>query len=64
MRQVDRLHAEAVDLYRQVEVALFADAPEIMTFLNQRELYFRLRLAAGACCEVARVVKKVIAKGS
>lgn len=64
LRQVDRLREEAAEVHRQVEVALFAAPPEIMTFLKQRDLYARLHSAAGACCEAARVVKKVVVKGS
>jgi uncharacterized protein Yka (UPF0111/DUF47 family) len=64
LREVSRLHDEAVEVHRQVEVALFADPPEIMAFLKQRELYARLRSAADACREAASVVKEIVVNGS
>ena len=64
LQEISRLHDEAAEVYRQVETALFADPPEMMAFLKQRELYARLRSAADACCEAANVVKEIVVKGS
>lgn len=64
LQEIRRLHDEAVEAYRQVETALFADPPEIMAFLKQRELYSRLRSGADACWEAANVVREIVVKGS
>lgn len=64
VQEISRLGEEAAGVYRQVEIALFDNPPEIVALLKKRELYSRLRSAADACCEAANVVKEIVVKGS
>lgn len=62
VREVLRLGDEADDLYRQAEMNLFANPPAIMTFIPQREVYSLLKDTVDACCEVANVLKDLVAE--
>ena len=64
LRAISRLRNEADQVYRNVEVALFANPPDIMTVIKQRELYARLERAVDACCDVAHIINEIAVKGS
>jgi uncharacterized protein len=64
LREVSRLNDEAIEVYRQAEVALFAAPAEVALFLKQHELYCGLRSAADACGNAANVVQDIAFKGS
>ena len=64
LREISRLRNEADEVYRQVEVAFFANPPEIMAFIKQRELYARLNSTVDACCDVAHIINEIVVKGS
>lgn len=64
LREISRLRNEADEVYRQVEVNLFTNPPEIMTLIKQRELYARLNRTIVACCDVAHNINEIVVKGS
>ncbi len=64
LREISRLENEADNIYRNVEAALFANPPEIMTFIKQRELFAWLENTVDACRDVAHVITEIVVKGS
>jgi hypothetical protein len=64
LREISRLENVADDVYRNVEADLFANPPEIMTFIKQRELYAWLENTVDACRDVAHVPNEIVVKGS
>ena len=64
LREISRLENEADDVFRKVEAQLFADPPEIMTFIKQRELYAWLENTVDSCRDVAHVINEIVVKGS
>ena len=64
LREISRLENDADDVYRTVEAEMFANPPEIMTFIKQRELYTWLENTVDACRDVAHVINEIVVKGS
>jgi predicted phosphate transport protein (TIGR00153 family) len=64
LREISRLENEADDIFRNVEADLFANPPEIMTFIKQRELYAWLENTVDACRDVAHVLNEIVVKGT
>ncbi len=63
LREVSRLENEADQIFRKVEAGLFADPPEMMTFIKLRELYSWLEATTDACRRVAHVINEIAVKG-
>ncbi len=64
LREISRLENEADEVFRNVEADLFANPPEIMTFIKQRELYTWMENTVDACRDVAHVINEIAVKGS
>src|SRR5262245_53493415 len=64
LREISRLENEADDIYRNVEADLFANPPEIMTFIKLRDLFAWLESTVDACRDVAHVINEIVVKGS
>lgn len=64
LREISRLENEADDIFRNVEADLFANPPEIMTFIKQRELYAWLENTVDSCRHVAHVINEIVVKGT
>lgn len=64
LREISRLENEADDVFRNVEADLFANPPEIMTFIKQRELYAWLENTVDSCRDVSHVINEIVVKGS
>jgi uncharacterized protein len=63
LREISRLENEADHIFRKVEAELFANPPEIMTFIKQRELYAWLETTVDSCRAVAHVINEIVVKG-
>jgi uncharacterized protein Yka (UPF0111/DUF47 family) len=63
LREISRLENEADQIFRRVEADLFADPPDIMTFIKQRELYAWLEATVDSCRAVAHVINEIVVKG-
>ena len=64
LREIGRLENEADDIFRNVEAALFANPPDTMTFIKQRELYGWLESTVDSCRDVAHVLNEISVKES
>ena len=64
LREISRLENEADEVFRNVEADLFANPPEIMTFIKQRDLYAWLESTVDSCRDVAHVINEIVVKGS
>ena len=64
LREISRLENMADEVYRNVEADLFANPPEIMTFIKQREVYLWLENTVDACRDVAHVINEIVVKAS
>ncbi len=64
LREISRLENEADDIFRKAEADLFANPPEMMTFIKQRELYAWLESTVDSCRDVAHVINEIVVKGS
>ncbi|GDY07781.1 MAG: DUF47 family protein [Planctomycetota bacterium] len=64
LREISRLENMADEIYRNVEADLFANPPEIMTFIKQREVYAWLENTVDACRDVAHVINEIVVKAS
>ncbi len=64
LREISRLENMADEVYRNVEADLFANPPEIMTFIKQREVYAWLENTVDACRDVAHVLNEIAVKAS
>ena len=64
LREISRLENMADEVYRNVEADLFANPPEIMTFIKQREVYAWLENTVDACRDVAHVINEIVVKAS
>jgi uncharacterized protein len=64
LREISRLENMADEVYRNVEADLFANPPEIMTFIKQREVYGWLENTVDACRDVAHVINEIVVKAS
>jgi hypothetical protein len=64
LREISRLENDADDVFRTAEASLFANPPEIMTFIKWKELYEWLESTVDACRDVAHVINEIVVKGS
>ncbi|MCI0741666.1 MAG: DUF47 family protein [Gemmataceae bacterium] len=65
LQEITRLENEADQLYREVDAALFANAPaDILTLIKWRELYAWLEETVDACKDVAQVISEIVIKGT
>ena len=64
LREIGRLENEADKIYRESDAALFANPPDILTLIKQRELYGWLEETVDACREVAQVISGIVVKGT
>jgi uncharacterized protein len=64
LREISRLENAADEVFRNVEADMFANPPEIMTFIKQREVYAWLENTVDACRDVAHVINEIAVKAS
>ncbi len=64
LKEITRLENEADRIYRDADSALFANPPEILTLIKQRELYGWLEETVDACKDAAQVISEIVIKGS
>jgi predicted phosphate transport protein (TIGR00153 family) len=64
LREIGRLENEADRIYRDTESALFANPPDLLVLIKQRELYGWLEETVDACKDVAHVISEIVIKGS
>ena len=64
LREVGQLENEADRIYRNSDIALFADPPDILLLIKWRELYGWLEETVDACKDVAMIISEIVIKGS
>jgi uncharacterized protein Yka (UPF0111/DUF47 family) len=64
LREISRIENEADEIFRSVEAELFANPPEIFSFIKHREIYAWLESTVDACRDVAHILNEIVVKGS
>jgi uncharacterized protein len=64
LEEIRRLENLADKIYRETDNRLFADPPDLLLLIKQRELYGWLEETVDACKDVADVLSEIVIKGT